>query len=167
MNENYKALFDLEDQLEIINYFTPLIKIMKDENITQYGLIGRQTKDGVDYGEGKTRKDGANLAQWNIWRDESLKSGWMLKFLNLISDRGVGRIRLMRLKPRTCYSLHQDLTPRIHVPIITNPECFMIINGEIKYLSYGKVWWTNTLDPHTALNTSDRDRYHLLVEVSN
>ena len=166
MSNNYKILFDIDDQEEMIKFFTPLMKKMYKENLTQYGLIGRETNNGIDYGEGKTRKDGANLKQWHIWRDESLKSGWMLKLLNLLNDRDIGRIRIMRMKPRTCYSMHEDLTPRIHVPIITNSENFMIIDGEIKHLSYGKIWWTDTLKTHTAMNTSERDRFHLLIEVS-
>jgi hypothetical protein len=166
MSENYKILSSIDNQTEMIQYFTPLMKQMREENIVQYGLIGRMTVDGIDYGEGKTRKNGADLKQWNIWRDEKLKSGWMLTFLNFLNTYEIGRMRIMRLTPRTCYSFHRDLTPRIHVPIITNPENYMIIETELKHLTPGKIWWTDTRKLHTALNTGERDRFHLLVEVS-
>ena len=165
MSENFRVISNVENQAEMVNYFIPLMSKMRTENITQYGLTGRKTWDGIDYGEGKTRS-GVRLTEWNIWRDDTLKSRWMLKFLDLFTDCDIGRIRIMRLGPRTCFSLHKDLTPRVHVPIVTTPASLMIIENESRYLERGKIWWTNTTKLHTSVNTGESDRYHLLVEVS-
>ena len=129
MSDNFKIMANIENHTQMLDYFIPLMRMMTKDDIVQYGLTGRLLRGGiVDYGEGKTRRGGVNLKQWNIRRDQELNSGWMSDFLKLFDDREVGRIRIMRLKPRTCYSLHVDLTPRVHVPIITNSENFMIID---------------------------------------
>lgn len=77
----------------------------------------------------------------------------------------LGRVRLMRSKPKTCLSWHKDQTTRIHYPIKTQPGCFMIIGDELKHLNQDQWWWTKTNIPHTALNSSKEDRIHLVAVV--
>jgi hypothetical protein len=83
----------------------------------------------------------------------------------LTHQYSVGRIRLMKSKPRTCLSWHVDTTPRIHYPIKTQEGCFMVINDEVKHLSQDTWWWTNTVHPHTAFNSSKEERIHLVAVV--
>lgn len=77
----------------------------------------------------------------------------------------LGRVRLMRSKPKTCLSWHTDETTRIHYPIKTQPGCFMIIGDELLHLEQDTWWWTNTNISHTALNSSKEDRIHLVAVV--
>jgi hypothetical protein len=76
-----------------------------------------------------------------------------------------GRIRLMKSKPKTCLSWHTDTSIRLHYPIKTQEGCFMVINDEIQHLSQNTWWWTNTLVPHTAFNSSKEERIHLVVNI--
>lgn len=77
----------------------------------------------------------------------------------------IGRVRLMKSKPKTCLSWHTDSNLRIHYPIKTQDGCFMIINDEIKHLPQFTWWLTNTIPFHTAINASKEDRIHLVAVV--
>jgi hypothetical protein len=84
-------------------------------------------------------------------------------FEELINEFNMFRTRLMWVKPFSCYSMHKDLTPRIHIPIITNVECYFVFKkGLISHLPAGGVYKTNTLEKHTFMNCSDQHRLHLV-----
>lgn len=88
------------------------------------------------------------------------------KMYNDLSAQYVlGRIRIMRSKPKTCLSWHVDTTPRLHFPLMTQDGCFMVIGEEVKHLSQNNWWWTNTLIPHTAFNASKKERIHLVAVI--
>jgi len=54
---------------------------------------------------------------------------------------------------------------RIHIPIVTAPECFFEIDGEIKNIKEGEVVEIdNNNKYHSVQNHSDIDRIHLLVD---
>ena len=77
----------------------------------------------------------------------------------------------MWVNPMSCYSLHKDSTPRIHIPLITNPSCYFIFKenntpeGIIQHLPVGSVYWTNTTVSHTFINCSELPRLHLVGVV--
>lgn len=77
----------------------------------------------------------------------------------------VGRVRLMQSKPKTCLSWHTDSSPRIHLPIKTNPGCQMVIENQVQHMPAGTWWLTNTLLPHTAFNASTESRIHLVAVI--
>ena len=77
----------------------------------------------------------------------------------------LGRVRLMKSKPKTCLSWHTDSNIRIHYPIKTQPGCFMVIDNEVKHLPQYTWWLTNTFPFHTAVNASKEDRIHLVAVV--
>jgi hypothetical protein len=76
------------------------------------------------------------------------------------------RARIMSMGPRQCYSVHADPTPRLHLPIITNNQCWMIWPKQSKcyQLLEGIVYWTDTTIPHTFVNGSGTEkRIHLVM----
>ena len=77
------------------------------------------------------------------------------------------RVRLMNLVAGQCMSLHTDTQPRIHIPIVTNEQCLMIIDNEVKHMpAKGSAWLTNTLKTHTALNANlTMNRIHILFDL--
>lgn len=77
----------------------------------------------------------------------------------------LGRVRLMKSKPKTCLSWHVDTNIRVHYPIKTQEGCFMVIDNEIKHLPKYTWWETNTIFPHTVFNASSEDRVHLVISV--
>ena len=80
-------------------------------------------------------------------------------------DGKLGRVRLMKSKPRTCLSWHRDPEARIHVPIITNIGAKLIIEDEVKHLPIGRAWYTNTVFYHSQFNGGETDRVHLVTSV--
>jgi hypothetical protein len=87
-------------------------------------------------------------------------------FEDIINEYKLVRTRFMWVNGMSCYSMHRDLSPRIHVPIITNPECFFVLKtgteGLIEHLPAGKVYWTDTRMQHTFMNCSSEPRLHLI-----
>ena len=41
----------------------------------------------------------------------------------------LGRVRILLKQPRSTLSWHRDPEPRLHIPIITNPGCIMVIDN--------------------------------------
>ena len=81
-------------------------------------------------------------------------------------DGQLGRVRLIKSKPRTALSWHRDPEPRLHVPIITNIGSKMIIEDEVKHLPVGRAWYTNTIYYHSQFNGGEEDRVHLITSIT-
>jgi hypothetical protein len=77
------------------------------------------------------------------------------------------RTRIMILNPRNVMSIHEDFSPRIHIPIKTNSDCRMIIGDQCHHLEVGKIYWTDTTIKHTAFNAGTRPRIHIMGCVDN
>ena len=78
----------------------------------------------------------------------------------------IGRIRLLWKLPRTTLSWHRDPEPRLHIPIITNPGCLMVIDNVAKHMpADGSVWITNNTKYHNAFNGGEENRIHLVACV--
>lgn len=73
------------------------------------------------------------------------------------------RSRIM-IRRKSVYTWHCDPTPRIHIPIVTNPETnFMVIEDNvIRMPADGSVYWTDTRLMHTFVNTEKEDRIHIV-----
>jgi len=86
---------------------------------------------------------------------------------SIIKDLKMFRTRVMILKPRTCYTYHKDTTKRIHIPLVTNDKCFLIINSQVKhYPADGNYYVVDTTQMHTALNASKEDRIHIIGVIN-
>ena len=78
----------------------------------------------------------------------------------------LGRVRLLLKEPRSTLSWHRDPEPRLHVPIITNPGCIMVIDNVAKHMpADGSVWITNNTKYHNAFNGGEENRVHLVACV--
>ena len=141
-----------------------------EENITwtSYGHKGRQAglqfKDNEDpWSSAVGKSQGAELAYTNLnpfFKDTI--------FEELIDKYKLLRTRLMWVGPYACYSMHKDQTPRIHIPLITNSECyFLFYPGQLTNLKKGSVWWVDTTKTHTFINCSDQHRLHLVGVVES
>ena len=76
----------------------------------------------------------------------------------------LGRVRILLKEPRSTLSWHRDPEPRLHIPIITNPGCIMVIEEVAKHLpADGSVWLTNNLKYHNFFNGGEEDRVHLVA----
>ena len=78
----------------------------------------------------------------------------------------LGRVRLLLKEPRSTLSWHKDPECRLHVPIITNQGCSMVIENVAKHLpADGKVWITNNTKYHNFFNGGEQSRIHLVACV--
>lgn len=84
-------------------------------------------------------------------------------FEEIINKYKFKRARLMWVGPYACYSMHKDSTSRVHIPLITNSECYFVFkSGIIKNLESGHAYYTDTRNYHTFINCSDQHRLHLV-----
>ena len=87
---------------------------------------------------------------------------------SIIEELNMYRTRVLVLKPKVCYSIHSDPTKRIHIPVITNEHCWLIVNKEIIHLpADGRHYEIDTTQKHTALNGSWEDRIHIVGCIDN
>jgi len=76
----------------------------------------------------------------------------------------LGRVRILLKEPRSTLSWHRDPEPRLHIPIITNPGCIMVIENIAKHLpADGSVYITNNVKYHNAFNGGEENRVHLVA----
>ena len=133
---------------------------------TDYGHKGRQVglqyKDGEDHWSsavGRSRGQELTYNNLNPYFKDSI-------FEDIINEFKLSRTRLMWVGPYACYSMHVDSTSRIHIPLITNTECYFVFkSGTLKHMSTGSVYWTDTTKQHTFMNCSNQDRLHLVGVV--
>jgi len=80
----------------------------------------------------------------------------------------MGRVRILLKEPRSTLSWHRDPEPRLHIPIITNPGCIMVIENVAKHLpADGSVYITNNVKYHNAFNGGEENRVHLVACLPN
>ena len=80
----------------------------------------------------------------------------------------LGRVRILLKEPRSTLSWHRDPEPRLHIPIITNPGCIMVIEEIAKHLpADGSAWITNNMKYHNFFNGGEEDRIHLVACLTN
>ena len=78
----------------------------------------------------------------------------------------LGRVRILLKEPRSTLSWHRDPEPRLHIPIISNPGCLMVIDNVAKHMpADGSVWITNNTKYHNAFNGGEENRIHLVACV--
>ena len=80
----------------------------------------------------------------------------------------LGRVRVLLKQPRSTLSWHRDPEPRLHIPIITNPGCIMVIDNVAKHMpADGHAWITNNTKYHNFFNGGEEDRIHIVACVLN
>jgi len=85
------------------------------------------------------------------------------EFENIINEYKLTRSRLMWVNPYSCYSMHQDQTPRLHIPLITNPDCYFVFkHTKPVNLKIGTVYKVETRTQHTFINCSEFPRLHFV-----
>ena len=122
----------------------------------------------------KPDKSGTEVSR-DIKIDESEYSEFIPDFENtyfkevfdvISSKYKLGRVRILLKEPRSTLSWHRDPEPRLHIPIITNPGCLMVIDNVAKHMpADGSVWITNNTKYHNAFNGGEENRIHLVACV--
>ena len=95
------------------------------------------------------------------------KGTYVEEVYNLINKRWkIGRVRFLMKPPRTCLSWHRDPEMRLHIPIITNQGCKMVIEDEAFHMpANGSAYLTDNTKYHNFFNGSEIERVHLVATV--
>jgi len=175
------------DILKLQEAYRQIIKTKKFEDgggISHFGAIclTRKPGDPESVMGSKARgiywtkpdKSGAEVSR-DIKIDESEYSEFIPDYENtyfkevfdVVSSRyKLGRVRILLKEPRSTLSWHRDPEPRLHIPIITNPGCLMVIDNVAKHMpADGSVWITNNTKYHNAFNGGEENRVHLVACV--
>ena len=100
---------------------------------------------------------------------KDLEDTYFKEVYDILSKRfKLGRVRILLKEPRSTLSWHRDPEPRLHIPIITNPGCMMVIENVAKHLpADGSVYITNNVKYHNAFNGGEENRVHLVACLPN
>ena len=96
---------------------------------------------------------------------EDYKNTYFKEVFDVLSSKyKLGRVRVLLKEPRSTLSWHRDPEPRLHIPIVTNPGCLMVIENVAKHLpANGSVYITNNVKYHNAFNGGEENRVHLVA----
>ena len=115
-------------------------------------------------GKEAMRDEMINEAAYSEFIDDYKETYFKEVFDVLSSKYKLGRVRVLLKEPRSTLSWHRDPEPRLHIPIITNPGCSMVIDNVAKHLpADGSVWITNNTKYHNFFNGGEQARIHLVA----
>lgn len=128
---------------------------------TQSGLWA----DGVgslQYDDGEQSQDESMFKYMNPATPQPIQQIFNhLLVIALANGLCLGRVRLMKQRPKTCLSLHADTDRvRFHVPVYTNPDAFFVCGPDRDRLQVGRM----TLPGH--LYTLRTDQLHTIVNAN-
>lgn len=156
------------DQISSAKVLEEYLKLEQNIVWTEMGYKGKQA--GLQYKSGDDpwtsavgRSKGDEISYTNL---NPYFAGTI--FEELISKYGFKRTRLMWVSPYACYSMHKDETQRVHIPLITNSECYFVFKNKAPVnLKLDSVYKTDTRLAHTFMNCSDEPRLHLVGAVES
>lgn len=126
-----------------------------------------------DFENKKYHSQESDFSEWNAVPN-SLK--FAIGNLAELEKVKFGRIRLMRMVPKTGLTVHRDSHTRYHFVITTNPKSYFCYNidaaqgSECRALCYhmpcdGQWYHCDTTRTHWVYNGGDSDRIHLVCNV--
>ena len=143
----------------------PINQIPNDENSTKGNNIrGKYWTIADDTGKEVSRDIDIDESKYTQLVPEFEKTYFKEVYETLSKKFKLGRVRLLLKEPRSTLSWHKDPECRLHVPIITNKGCSMVIENVAKHLpADGKVWITNNTKYHNFFNGGEQARIHLVA----
>ena len=140
--------------IDIQKILNELKKIPKQEQIMLQKVKGKDD----NYGIGSLTAKDYPESEFNVLVYPELE------YTNsIITDLNMCRTRVMRMTKKSCYSYHYDKTKRIHIPLVTNKNCFMVIEDEVfRYPADGNYYIIDTTKMHTFVNASKEERIHIV-----
>jgi len=145
----------------------PINQVPNDESsITGSNIRGKYWTIADDSGKEVSRDIDIDESKYTQLVPEFEKTYFKEVYETLSKKFKLGRVRLLLKEPRSTLSWHKDPECRLHVPIITNKGCSMVIENVAKHLpADGKVWITNNTKYHNFFNGGEQSRIHLVACV--
>jgi len=139
------------------------IDLALNNNVKQQGLRWAGDFEGVSdlrYNQANPKKIGEK--DFINWQSGTNVLQSIAKSLGI---RDQGRVRMLMMLPKSTYSFHHDLDLwRVHIPLITNPDSFMIVDGKLWHLEVGNAYLVKVKDYHLALNSGSENRIHIVFD---
>ena len=145
----------------------PLNQIPNDENsIKGNNIRGKYWTIADDTGKEVSRDVNIDESKYSEFIKDYDNTYFKEVYDVLSSKYKLGRVRILLKEPRSTLSWHRDPEPRLHIPIITNPGCLMVIDNVAMHMpADGSVWVTNNTKYHNAFNGGEENRIHLVACV--
>ena len=145
----------------------PVNQIPNDKNsINGHNIRGKYWTIADDSGKEVARDIDIDESKYTQLVPDFEKTYFKEVYEKLKSRFKIGRVRLLLKEPRSTLSWHKDPECRLHVPIITNKGCSMVIENVAKHLpADGSVWITNNTKYHNFFNGGEQNRIHLVACV--
>ena len=145
----------------------PLNRIPNDKNSVEgHNLRGKYWTIADETGKEVSRDIDIDESKYTELIPEFEDTYFKEVYNTLKSKFKLGRIRLLLKGPRSTLSWHKDPEPRLHIPIITNKGCMMVIENIAKHLpADGTVTITNNIKFHNFFNGGEQARVHLVACV--
>ena len=172
----YKLRLDLEkilakkkfNSLGIKNFAAiPLNKIPGDKSSTEgHNVRGTYWTIPDETGKEAMRDKPIEESKYTELLPE-FKGTYFEEIFNILKKNfKLGRVRILLKEARSTLSWHRDPEPRLHIPIITNLGCRMVIEDVSKHMpADGTVTITNNTKYHNFFNGGEQNRIHLVACV--
>ena len=150
---------DVDKLTQSLQYFVDKAQT----GVTQQGLRWAGDFEGVS----DLRYDTANPKKYTQkdFKDWIQGTEYLQEIATQFNIRDVGRVRMLMMKPRTTYSLHHDPDLwRVHIPLITNNDCFMFVHGKMYHMEVGNAYLMQVEYHHLALNAGMENRIHIVFD---
>ncbi len=107
------------------------------------------------------------------WFQCNIDPQWPIaaQILNELGARNPELMVFYYLEPGAKIHPHRDLSGaalsnriRFHVPIITNPDVFFIVDGQRVIMKPGELWCLDTSYTHSVANEGAQSRIHIVLE---
>jgi len=162
------------DTVDLEKIISELLLLEKIPDITKHSVNGDEDFQYLLQGSnesieinGTTRLIDGKAVESSFILD--LYSDLMPYTYMVINEFQLIRTRALTLQPKTCYSYHVDGTQRIHIPITSNENCFMVIDDKVYRMpADGSIYMVDTTKMHTAINANRNwfNRMHLVGAIS-
>ena len=169
MYKQFKPLYSRFKELQ--EQCTKLAEIHGNWEYRTDGQVAIQTDnptiDNWDAGTGQSKEKTPEWEHSFCHLQPSLKGTVIEDYFKWL-DVPVYRARIMMAKEKGCYSIHQDYSPRLHLPLITNIQCNFLLTNPLQMFHLpadGTTTWIDTTRPHTFMNGSTEKRLHLVMIV--
>ena len=161
--------FDLERLIDSLRFY---IDIFDYNNQLAITFDETRLKENVEPHFIAIGKSPPDIDQWNL--DQTcpiFKNSYFEEIINSI-PYSKQRARLMRMPPRSTYSMHVDTYQRLHWAIITDPACHLTFQNNKTFFGWhipadGFAYIADTRKLHSAVNPWDQYRYHLVIDIKD
>ena len=145
----------------------PLNQILNNDNsIKGHNIRGKYWTIADESGKEVSRDIEIDESKYTQLVPEFKKTYFEEVYNEIRKNFKIGRVRLLLKEPRSTLSWHKDPEPRLHIPIITNLGCSMVIENVAKHLpADGTVTITNNTKYHNFFNGGEQARIHLVACV--